>query len=328
MLPRRVAAFAIDFACFALVAAIVCRLVDHASRSTYDEFPPHQAVRAARRFIPVLLAVYGMAFIIVPWKWGASLGKRWLGLKVISDADGTPLTLWAILLRETVWKWLSIALDGAGLIDGVLTSRAFHDRLANSRVVEVGAAPEHDSEPPWPDVPWFAPVAFAAVCGLLYWSMATQGRLYGLLWMGGMHVPHEAGHFVTMMFPHLVTVASGTIGQMVFPSIASVVFARRRWPVQLAGALAWFAFSMFHSAEYAADAWSRELPLPIAIGDEFSEAHLDSHDWWNMLSAGGILRYGGVIGFLIESIAWLSLAGGLGLLTWLATKKRNFKPRN
>ncbi|MBL9039011.1 MAG: RDD family protein [Archangium sp.] len=321
MRARRIGAFAIDVVGFGALAWFACKLLD---ASAHHAHPPYQAKLAAARIVPTLLLLYAAWFIAPMAVWRASIGKRLLGLVVVQADGDAPLSMPAIVVRETVGKWLSVAMNCAGLIDGLLTGLAFHDRLVGSCVVDrdearVEAEPRAFDGAEWQEVVWPSVGALAAGAALLFWSMRTSGFLYGLLWRGAFYVPHEAGHLVVgAVFPHLIGVAAGAWGQLLFPAIAAVVFARRRWPMQLAGTLVWLGFSLFDIGRYAGDAWDRELPLPVAMGDEFSEEHLDSHDWWQMLSAARILRYAAPIGESITALGWVAVAVGIGGAAWVA----------
>jgi uncharacterized RDD family membrane protein YckC len=315
-LVRRVLAFVCDAVGFGLVAWVTCRGID---RSVKIDFPPHQAARAAGRMVPALLFLYAGWFVLPTVVWQATLGKKLLGLRVVRFGDAEPLGLFEVVIRETVAKWVSFSMNGAGFIDGLLTGRAFHDRVVGSAVIfedELDVA--HD---PWPEVPWPAIAAVAGGTGVLWWSLRTNGVLYHLLWNGAFYVPHEAGHLIVgAIFPHLVGVAAGAFGQLLFPSVAVVVFARQQWPVQLAGALVWLGLSLLDIGQYAGDAWYRELALPVAAGDSLTEDTLESHDWWQMLTAVRLLRYAQPIGECISALGWVSVGLALGLLVVLARR--------
>ncbi len=77
-------------------------------------------------------------FVILTVVYGQTLGKMALGIKVVSQ-DGSPNTWGAILLRETIGKFLSAILLLIGYLmiafDG--RKRALHDRIAETYVVRV-----------------------------------------------------------------------------------------------------------------------------------------------------------------------------------------------
>ncbi|MCX6110514.1 MAG: RDD family protein [Proteobacteria bacterium] len=88
--------------------------------------------------IPVL--VY---FVIPTWRSGQTLGKRIVGIRVITAARQPALTLADTLRREVLGKAASIALCGAGflLMRGSPRKRALHDYLGKTMVISYAAGP-------------------------------------------------------------------------------------------------------------------------------------------------------------------------------------------
>jgi uncharacterized RDD family membrane protein YckC len=307
---RRALAFGLDLTLFGLFAWLTFTWVDGRARHLND-FAPFQARYASHLLWPLWGLGWSALFVVPTRLWGATPGKRAFGLTVV-DVDGQPLGWGQAFARETVLKWLSLALDGAGYVEGVLTGVALHDTLAGTRVFPVGEVEPTPSDEPWAPTPWPVVAAYLGLSGFMYLSMSGSGFLYGLLWRGAFYLPHEAGHLVVgAVFPHLIGVAAGAWGQLLFPAVAAVSFARRRLTGNLAGALAWAAFSLFDIGRYAADAWDRELALPVAMGDELTEDHLDSHDWWQLLSAAHQLHYAEPVGHSLTALGWLIWAAGL-----------------
>ncbi len=304
-LVRRACAAGIDWALFGLIARLSFGVIDRATTQP-NLFPPFQADAAWRRLWPLWLLVWVGLFVVPTVRAGATLGKRLLGLAVVGR-DGEPPGVLQALARETALKWVGLAVNGAGWVAGVLRpGEALHDLLSGTQVVERGQRPVGDA-PEW--TPVTPPVIAAWVIGVgaVFWSLQAGGGLYALLRQGALYVPHEAGHLVVgFIMPHLVAVAAGAWGQLLFPSVALVSFAWRRSTGQLAGVLAWAGFSLLDVAAYASDAWDRVGALPVAIGDELSEAHLEAHDWWQLLSAADLLRYAGPVGQLIAALGWMS----------------------
>lgn len=75
-------------------------------------------------------------FIVTTYSAGATLGKKLMKVKVVSS-DSRSLTLWNILYRETIGKYLSGLLFWIGyIIIGIdREKRAFHDMLSDTRVI-------------------------------------------------------------------------------------------------------------------------------------------------------------------------------------------------
>ena len=125
-------------------------------------------------------------------------------------------------------------------------------------------------------------------------------------------LPHEAGHFICSPFGWFLTIAGGSIWQiLLFIILGLIVFFRNRRNE----ALGWWAVaghSLIALSTYIADASTRSLTL-IPIPDPAR------HDWGNMLEFLGLLKYD----WLFAQIA-VALGGGIVLsavviglfLTW------------
>lgn len=75
-------------------------------------------------------------FIFMTYKYEATLGKKVVGIKVLSDKS-EKLTVWQVILRETVGKIASIIILGIGYVMAGFTERkqALHDKIASTTVV-------------------------------------------------------------------------------------------------------------------------------------------------------------------------------------------------
>ncbi|MCX7771436.1 MAG: RDD family protein, partial [Proteobacteria bacterium] len=75
-------------------------------------------------------------FIYLTYKFQATIGKKILGIKVVS-ANDNPLTLGRIIKRETIGKILSSLLIGFGFFMIIFTrnKQALHDKIAKTYVV-------------------------------------------------------------------------------------------------------------------------------------------------------------------------------------------------
>lgn len=84
-------------------------------------------------FLYFLSTAYYVFFTYVS---GATFGKRLFSLQVVA-ADGGRLSLWDVIYRETIGKYLSGAFLGIGyLMAGAhREKRTLHDMLADTRVV-------------------------------------------------------------------------------------------------------------------------------------------------------------------------------------------------
>jgi hypothetical protein len=97
-------------------------------------------------------------------------------------------------------------------------------------------------------------------------------------------LPHEAGHFICSPFGWFLSIAGGSIWQiLLFVIFGFVVWFRKRRNE----ALGWWAISghsLIALSTYIADASARSLTL-IPIPDP------SRHDWGNMLEYLGLLKY-------------------------------------
>ncbi len=76
-------------------------------------------------------------FVIPTWRSGQTLGKRIVGIRVITSSKQPALTLVDTLRREVIGKAASIGLCGAGLLlmRGSPRKRALHDYMGRTMVI-------------------------------------------------------------------------------------------------------------------------------------------------------------------------------------------------
>ena len=125
-------------------------------------------------------------------------------------------------------------------------------------------------------------------------------------------LPHEAGHFLCSPFGWFLSVAGGSIWQiLLFVLFGFIVLYRKRRNE----ALGWWAVaghSLINLSVYIADASARSLPL-IPIPDPAR------HDWGNMLEYLGLLEYDWLFALLATviggGVVLSTVAAGL-FFTW------------
>jgi uncharacterized RDD family membrane protein YckC len=85
--------------------------------------------------LELLLLAYA-AWVLVLFSNGTTLGKRLVGIHVITR-EGFPATLGRMVLREWVGKLISAALCGLGFVGIVFDRerRALHDRIVHTYVI-------------------------------------------------------------------------------------------------------------------------------------------------------------------------------------------------
>lgn len=111
---------------------------------------------------------------------------------------------------------------------------------------------------------------------------------------------HEAGHPIAGIFSERLMVYGGTLGQLTFPLVAAVTFFRSRRPASLFVACAWLAQNGWNIARYMADARAQLLPL-VGDGDRI-------HDWGEIFSRWGVLRFDTKIAGAVTFVAAVGLA--------------------
>ncbi len=92
----------------------------------------------------LLFAAYNTFSI---WKYGATLGKKWLKVKVIS-INSQPLTLGQVILRETIGRFLSGMVFQLGYLWAIWDKnrQTWHDKIAKTYVV---TTIPNDGKNPW-----------------------------------------------------------------------------------------------------------------------------------------------------------------------------------
>jgi hypothetical protein len=163
---------------------------------------------------------------------------------------------------------------------------------------------------PWrPPSPGARRGALVAI-GLLALWMASDDDGYLRILDDANLAFHEAGHMFFGVLGEALGLYGGTLGQLVFPTVAAVTFFLvRREPASLALALAWFGQNLTNIARYAADARTQELPL-VGGGE---------HDWTNILGRWNALGADQTVAAVFRIGGWLIV---LAAAVWLAIRWR------
>jgi hypothetical protein len=163
-------------------------------------------------------------------------------------------------------------------------------------------------EEAWDPVPKAALVAWLIFYSLfLYQAARGQGIL---LLMDGVFVPiHEGGHLLFRFFGEFVSVAGGTILQLLVPVLLALYFLFQRQAQGVAFCL-YFMFEQFLPiSTYMADARAQDLPL-LTIGD----AEDVIHDWNYLFGKLGVLDHDTQIAGFVRFLGWL---GMIAIVVWL-----------
>ena len=137
-----------------------------------------------------------------------------------------------------------------------------------------------------------------------YWSIFS-GIIFG---------SHEFGHLFFAPFGEFLTVAGGSLMQLLVPiGAAALLLARRDW-FGTAVAGCWLSFSLSNLAVYIGDAVAQELPLVSFSPDG------GGHDWNYLLDRFGLLGYDLRLALLTRRLAFAVLAVSFVWGFWLSLR--------
>lgn len=85
----------------------------------------------------ILFLIYEAYFVILTSKYGATWGKKALGLRVI-DESGNNISIGKAILREVIGKWISSAVFDLGYIWAAFDEKmqTWHDKIASTYVIK------------------------------------------------------------------------------------------------------------------------------------------------------------------------------------------------
>jgi hypothetical protein len=160
-----------------------------------------------------------------------------------------------------------------------------------------------------------------AVLAFLTWEGARQLRSHDFefsMFGGVIFGVHELGHLFFAPLGEFLTVAGGSIAQIVLPIGAIALFhhQKNRFGVAVCGC--WLAVSMGQLAIYIADARAESLEL-VSFSPE------GGHDWNYLLEQMHLLKSDVAIGHFVKFLGWIVL--GLGVLLGLDETRKIAKPQ-
>jgi hypothetical protein len=117
---------------------------------------------------------------------------------------------------------------------------------------------------------------------------------------------HELGHLVFAFFGEWISVAGGSLAQVLLPVGAALLFLRQRDRFGVAVCGAWLAMSLANLAVYIGDARAEALDL-VSFSPEGAV-----HDWNYLLESLGLLRNDTRIAGFVRAVGWVLLAGSIG----------------
>jgi hypothetical protein len=171
----------------------------------------------------------------------------------------------------------------------------------------------------WEPIPRWALWSWVVFYALfLYQAARGQGFLRLI---DGVFVPiHEGGHVIFHIFGDFMSIAGGTLMQLLAPFLLAAYFLFRRQPQGVAFCL-FFLFEQFLPiATYMADARAQDLPLlSLGSGEDVI------HDWNFLFGHLGVLSRDTQIAGFTRFAGWL---GMIGVVVWLIWRGLNDVPES
>ncbi len=124
---------------------------------------------------------------------------------------------------------------------------------------------------------------------------------------------HEFGHLLFGFFGEVMTVAGGSLNQVLIPVATGLLFYHYRDFFGIAGAGAWLSSSLLDLARYIGDARTLDLDL-VGFGEN------SVHDWAWLLGHFGALPYDTRLAGLTRLSAVLVLVASLLFGGWLCLR--------
>lgn len=173
-------------------------------------------------------------------------------------------------------------------------------------------------DPPrwWPD---WGPVhrgealLVLTVCAWVGWRLATSPNTWVPLLDDANLAFHEAGHLFFGLLGSTMGLYGGTLGQLVFPFVTAVTFARQGRVAGTALCVFWWFENLINIARYMADARAQRLPL--AGGGE--------HDWLHIFGGWGVLQHDTRLAAAVAFVGWAGMVGSGAWLCWRAWQDRD-----
>ncbi|MFQ5509515.1 MAG: hypothetical protein ACE5FN_09300 [Leptospirillia bacterium] len=126
------------------------------------------------------------------------------------------------------------------------------------------------------------------------WRFAQLNQPYGVYDHHFLHnallIFHEAGHLLFIPFGRFMTIAGGSLMQLLVPLIVIATFLFQSTPNPFGAAVGvwWLGISLIDLSPYIGDAQSLKLMM---IGGFIAEDVPDAHDWRNTLYSLNLLRF-------------------------------------
>ena len=163
---------------------------------------------------------------------------------------------------------------------------------------------------------WRALLLAALALGAL---KALRDDDYGGLFAGITFGVHELGHLVFAPFGMWMSVAGGSLAQILLPIAAGALMVHHRdyFGATITGV--WLSASLSNMAVYVADARARELTL-LGFGED------PLHDWAFLLSSVGLLQADTTVARLVRLTAFVVLMVSAAAGGWLCLTMARSRP--
>lgn len=130
---------------------------------------------------------------------------------------------------------------------------------------------------------------------------------------------HELGHLVFAPFGLWMSVAGGSLAQLLLPIAAGALMLHYRDYFGAAVTGVWLSASLSNMAVYVADARARELTL-LGFGED------PLHDWAYLLSSMGLLQADLAVARFVRLVAFVVLVLSVGVGAWLCLTMARSRP--
>jgi hypothetical protein len=139
----------------------------------------------------------------------------------------------------------------------------------------------------------------SAIYCFYYFTTLGQGHF-----VDNVNLPiHEAGHVIFFAFGKFMTIAGGSIMQILIPIVFAIYFYTTNQKFSSGIILYWVAINFFSVGYYASDAVKMQLDL--LTGDS------SGHDWHNMLAMLGQLNHTAAITSTIYALGVVTVLLGI-----------------
>lgn len=162
----------------------------------------------------------------------------------------------------------------------------------------------------------------ALLAGLAYWTWQFARTPISADAMDAfLHLPdlvfHEAGHLIFSPFGEFMTMAGGSVMQVLVPVVAAIAFVRQDQPFGAAICVWWAGQNLVDLAPYIADARALQLVL---LGGR-TGAEVEGHDWEFILTRLRLLHRDQAIGRTAHALGILIMAGSLAFAARAVARK-------